>query len=94
MILFISLNIISIVLITVEGILILKSYTYLKNVAVTSKDFTNVFNTAKEEVTLLFAKIKQLTDITEKKENHMLHTVFYLENLEMYIKKILEKLGK
>ena len=91
MILSISVNIISLILISIVSTTILKSWKYLKDIANTSKDFVNVFNAAKNDGALLFSKIKKLSDSTEEKENHILHTVFYLENIEMYVKKILKE---
>lgn len=40
----------------------------------------------------LFQELKNLIEITSKRENHMLQTVFHLEEMEVYIKMIFDKL--
>lgn len=82
-------------LIIIEGILILISLRFLQSTNLISKDFaatcSNAKN-AKEEIYTLFNNLKELIILSNKRENHMLHTTFYLEEIEMYVKKILSKL--
>jgi len=94
-------QILTISVIIIEGILILISFKYLKNIRVTSekcskisKDFVTVYREAKDDGTKLFKELKDLYNLTNNKEQHMLNTVFYLEEIEMRIKMILEKLSK
>lgn len=82
-------QILAISLIIVEGILILISFRSLKDIQAVSKDFAAIFGKVKEEISLLF---KELIALSIKRENHMLHTTFHLDEVEMYVKMILEKL--
>ncbi len=79
-------------LIIIEGILIIISLRYLQCTNFISKDFATTCSNAKEEISTLFNNLKELVILSNKRENHMLHTTFYLENIEMYVKKILSKL--
>lgn len=82
-------------LIIIEGILILISLRFLQRTNLISKDFATTCSNAKnakEEISTLFNNLKELIILSHKRENHMLHTTFYLEEIEMYVKKILSKL--
>lgn len=79
-------------LIIIEGILILISFRFLQRTNLISKDFATIFGDAKGEISSLFNNLKELIILSSKREDHMLHTIFYLEEIEMYVKKILSKL--
>ncbi|EER22572.1 MULTISPECIES: hypothetical protein [spotted fever group] len=79
-------------LIIIEGLLIVISLKYLQKIIFTSKDFITAVDKAQEDILPVFKELKNLIEITSKKENHILHTVFYLEEIEMYVKMILSKL--
>lgn len=79
-------------LIIIEGILIIISFRFLQRTNLISEDFAITFGNAKEEISQLFNNLKELIILSNKRENHMLHTTFYLEEIEMYVKKILSKL--
>lgn len=79
-------------LIIIEGLLIVISLKYLYQISVTSKEFSGVFGKTKAETSLLFKELQALITNTNSREDHMLHTTFYLEEIELYIKKILKTL--
>ncbi len=79
-------------LIIIEGILILISFRFLQRTNIISKDFATIFGNAKGEISSLFNNLQELIILSSKREDHMLHTTFYLEEIEMYVKKILSKL--
>lgn len=85
-------QILTVSLIFIEGVLIVISWQYLKNIRLTSKDFITAIGRAKEDTVPMFKELKNLIEITSKRENHMLYTVFHLEEIEMYVKMILSKL--
>lgn len=85
-------QILVILLILIEGVLIVISCRYLKNIRSTNKDCIAAINRSKENTLSMFTELKILIEITSNRENHMLHTVFYLEEIEMYLKKILKTL--
>lgn len=79
-------------LIIIEGILIIISFRFLQRINLISEDFAITFGNAKEEISKLFNNLQELIILSSKREDHMLHTTFYLENIEMYVKKIMSKL--
>ena len=79
-------------LILIEGILILISLRFLQRTNLISKDFATIFGNAKGEISSLLNNLKELIILSSKRENHMVHTTFHLEEIEMYVKKILSKL--
>ncbi len=79
-------------LIIIEGILILISLRFLQRTNLISKDFATIFGNAKGEISSLFNNLKKLIILSSEREHHMLHTTFHLEEIEMYVKKILSKL--
>ncbi|MCC8398343.1 MAG: hypothetical protein LN569_03470 [Rickettsia endosymbiont of Labidopullus appendiculatus] len=57
----------------------------------TSQRAASAYNRAKEDVTILHNKIEHLAKSTIEKESHILHTTFYLEEVEMYVKTLLNE---
>ena len=88
----ISHQIISLSLILFEGILIIISLKFVRNANKVSADFTQIFISSKEEISALFNELKKLIELSSKRENHMLHTTFHLDEMEIYIKMILKEI--
>lgn len=84
-------QILTILLIIVECLLILISLKYLHKISLTSKDFSMVFGKAKVEISSLFKEVKELITVTNRREDNILSIVFHLEEIEIYMKKILSK---
>ncbi len=84
-------QILTILLIIVECLLILISLKYLHNISLTSKDFSMVFGKARVEISSLFKEVKELITVTNRREDNILSIVFHLEEIEIYMKKILNK---
>ncbi len=79
-------------LIIIEGLLIVISFRYLQKISLASRDFSIVFSKVKGEISLLFQEVKELITITNRREDNILSIVFHLEEIEMHIKMILNKL--
>ncbi|WP_341762346.1 hypothetical protein [Candidatus Tisiphia endosymbiont of Melanophora roralis] len=61
------------------------------NIWLVSQDFSNSFITAKEEVILLHKELKEITTLTTKKEQHILHVTIHLDEVEMGVKMLLDE---
>ncbi|UCM93134.1 MULTISPECIES: hypothetical protein [unclassified Candidatus Tisiphia] len=87
-------QIITISLILIEGLSILVSLKFLKHIylSLSTNNTSIVFNDEKKEVLSLFEKLQELINLSIKREEHMLHTTFHLEQIEMYVKMVLSKL--
>lgn len=85
---------IAVLLIIIEGILILISLRFLQRTNLISQDFATIFGDAKVEISDLFNELKELIILSSKREKHMLHTTFHLDEIEKYVKKILSELEK
>jgi hypothetical protein len=83
---------ITILLIIIEGLLIVISLKYLYQISVTSKEFSCVFGKTKAETYLLFKELQALITNTNSREDNILSVVYHLEDMELYIKKILKTL--
>lgn len=81
-----------ILLIIVEGLLILISLKYLRTISLVSKDFSMVFNEARKEISSLLKEVKELIIVTNRREDNVLSIRFHLEEIEVYVKKILSKI--
>lgn len=78
--------------------LILLSIKWLNNIRlacseieVICKDFSNVYIKAQNEIATLYQKITELANSTIKKENHILHTTFQLEDINLHLKILLDE---
>lgn len=87
-------NIILVILISLELILVLISLKYLYCVNKISQEFASIFGSSKEEVKRLFKEIKELTEISSKKENYILYMKFHAEETQMYVRLIYKELQK
>lgn len=85
-------QILTVSLVLIEGVLIVIFWRYLKNIRLTSKDLITTMGKVKEDTLPMFQELKHLIEITSKRENHMLHTVFHLEEIEMHVKMIFNQL--
>jgi uncharacterized protein YoxC len=92
------LNISLFILMLGQLVLILLSIKWLnkirltcRDIDVTNKRFSSVYPTAQAEVAQLYQKITELANSTMQKENHMLHTTFHVEEVEIYVKMLLEE---
>lgn len=61
------------------------------NILSTSKDFPNTYIKAKDEVALLHKEIKELITLTTKKEQGISQITFHLEEMQLYIKMLLDE---
>ncbi|WP_156147506.1 hypothetical protein [Rickettsia endosymbiont of Ixodes pacificus] len=59
-----------------------------------SKEFAEIFSSSREEVKKLFQEIRELSEISSKKENYILHMKFHAEETQMYVRLIYKELQK
>lgn len=87
-------NIILVILISLELILVLISLKYLYCSNKVIQEFAGIFDSSKEEVKRLFKEVKELTEISSKKENFILHMKSHAEETQMYVRLIYKELQK
>lgn len=85
-------NIILVLLVSLELILVLISLKYLYRSNKISTEFAEVCGRSKVEVKRLFQEIKDLSEISSKKENYILHMKFHAEETQMYVRLIYQEL--
>ncbi|WP_417905222.1 hypothetical protein [Candidatus Tisiphia endosymbiont of Micropterix aruncella] len=61
------------------------------NISSSGKEFANTYTRAKGELDLLHQDIKKLTTLIAKKEHHLLHTTFHLEEMQTCITILLDE---
>jgi hypothetical protein len=81
-------------LMSLELVVVLISLKYLHQSNVISKEFAAIFDSSREEVKKLFQEIKNLSEISSKKENYILHMKFHAEETQMYVRLIYKELQK
>lgn len=61
------------------------------NIEITCKDFSNIYIKVQNEIVALYQKTTELVNSTAKKEHHILHATFQLEDINMHLKMLLDE---
>ncbi|WP_367364108.1 hypothetical protein [Candidatus Tisiphia endosymbiont of Nedyus quadrimaculatus] len=79
-------------------LLLLISIKWLNNIRlayseieVICKDFSNIYIKAQNEIASLYQKTTELANSTAKKEHHILHATFQLEDINLHLKMLLDE---
>ncbi|MFU7502877.1 MAG: hypothetical protein ACE1S7_05615 [Candidatus Tisiphia sp.] len=61
------------------------------NIEIICRDFSNIYIKAQNEIAALYQKTTELANSTVKKEHHLLHTTFQLEDINLHLKMLLDE---
>ncbi|MCC8398502.1 MAG: hypothetical protein LN569_04335 [Rickettsia endosymbiont of Labidopullus appendiculatus] len=92
------LTIFTIILIIIEMMLIITFIKWLYSIRVICNNLQNInqgfYNNFKDQdkVTLLHKELRELSILIGKKEQHVLHATFHIEEIEKYIRILLDEL--
>ncbi|WP_425363182.1 hypothetical protein [Candidatus Tisiphia endosymbiont of Hybos culiciformis] len=62
------------------------------NLQSVSQDFSNIFTKSKEETILLHKELRELSILTNKKEQQISHMTFHVDEIEKYVKTLLDEM--
>ncbi|HJD57610.1 MAG TPA: hypothetical protein LFW13_00535 [Rickettsia endosymbiont of Sericostoma sp.] len=92
MILVVGMLIMEIILIMISIKWLYNIWVNSENIAESSKDFPSIFTKDIEEVKLLYQELKKLIHINGKKEDKILHGLFFSEEIKIHIEMLLTEI--